>query len=401
MISKEYIRLNNLIEQIDFVLSSDFPYRAPKEALIILKNEALNRVEDIKNVCSYSELEDDIKIEIGEFIKEVTEYTGFLLRSTHVRNPIESYLGISKIAKDILGQDVNVVLSSEWRASPFHKPAKLDSLKRFVFIGMPVTESQNALLLPLSGHEIGHVIWNEMENNKKLNNLKKNIKICINKREEDNLLTHLKVEYIERCVYSRCKEVFCDFIGYRIFNIAFWHSFIYYTSTSSLLNSYSDIYPSFLKRLEYLKLYLSHIGDENINHIETHLYYEKKKNQEESPWKTVFYKFLDEILDEVVQDIIKVANKQKIHNYYNKQNIKKIKEWISRTMSPPNHEYNIVDIVNAGWEVFNDVDIMWNEYFQDDDYLEKYKTLNNILLKTMEVSDFIGLVETGGQQRMG
>src|SRR3546814_14740255 len=50
-------------------------------------------------------------------------------------------------------------MSSEWKFVPFTYPMTLDWLPGFALVGGPAPESDNVLIVPLAGHEIGHSAW--------------------------------------------------------------------------------------------------------------------------------------------------------------------------------------------------------------------------------------------------
>jgi hypothetical protein len=86
-------------------------------------------------------------------------FLGFLLRSSNIRNAFELYFPIKILALELLEQRTAIVLSSEWNFSPYTYPVALPELPEFIFIGIPASKSQNPLIMPLAGHELGHVVW--------------------------------------------------------------------------------------------------------------------------------------------------------------------------------------------------------------------------------------------------
>ena len=90
--------------------------------------------------------------------------SGFILRSTNNRNAFEVHGPLLRLAGSILEPGVikkdfktRLLLSSEWDYSPLL--ALYPALPDFVLIGLPAPESANPLLLPLAGHELGHLVW--------------------------------------------------------------------------------------------------------------------------------------------------------------------------------------------------------------------------------------------------
>lgn len=83
---------------------------------------------------------------------------GLIHRSRSSANPFEMYGPLLALAQKVIHPDIKLVVSSEWNFSPFTW-AHGTALEGFVFVGLPATVPDKALLVPLAGHEFGHSIW--------------------------------------------------------------------------------------------------------------------------------------------------------------------------------------------------------------------------------------------------
>src|ERR1700730_18347132 len=97
------------------------------------------------------------RVTLGELYMFLSSL-GFLHRAQHPCNPFEAYDPLRRLAQAVIGADTRIVISSEWDFSPLTY-VSLHGLPDFVFIGLPASESEKALLLPLAGHEFGHSLW--------------------------------------------------------------------------------------------------------------------------------------------------------------------------------------------------------------------------------------------------
>jgi hypothetical protein len=110
-------------------------------------------------------------------------------------------------------------------------------------IGVPASESQNALILPLAGHELGHNVWAK-------NELERRYGPSVEKALVDHILKDRWREFSEcfadvtrenitdivgqqswKIAWSwamrQCEELFCDFLGMALFAESFLHAYSY------------------------------------------------------------------------------------------------------------------------------------------------------------------------------
>lgn len=234
-------RVSSVIKEIDRLRQSEFPYRASRDCLNELKeifNRRLFALEtappgsaSARNECTVSLFNLFVYLPI----------LGFILRSTNARNTFEAYGPLLQLGQRILGKGNNLILSSEWDYSPYVYKSIAD-LPAFTLIGLPASESSNPLLVPLAGHELGHSIWASERTLLKFDEIVKNSVLQeIDKRwseysevypyqEKGDMWTGKTAEIPHLWAMLQMEEIFCDFVGLRLFAESFLHALTYLMS---------------------------------------------------------------------------------------------------------------------------------------------------------------------------
>ncbi|MDP8207974.1 MAG: hypothetical protein P9L92_15000 [Candidatus Electryonea clarkiae] len=146
-------RLAAVINEIERLKQSEFPYPHPSQALERL-DQLFNHQRSVLDKISSSSTNSVIHSGCSASLKQLFDYVpilGFILRSTNIRNAFEIYTPLLRLARSILKIDTKLILSSEWEFSPYMY-SFIPYLPGFVLIGLPATESSNPLLIPLAGH---------------------------------------------------------------------------------------------------------------------------------------------------------------------------------------------------------------------------------------------------------
>jgi hypothetical protein len=248
-------RLHAVLEEIAKLRESDFPYSESREALDLL--EATYKVHFDK-LASLGSSKDPtiVNLYCSEALLDLFQYVpllGFILRATNVRNAFEVHGPLLRLAQQIIAADTKLILSSEWNFSPFTY-LELRPLPNFVLIGLPAPETDNPLLLPLAGHELGHTIWRlknfetAYEASAELNILEAieadiagyqkyypNHNVNSTDKTSDlnvNIFVKRTIAPIIGWALARSQEYFCDCVGVYLFDEAFLHSYAYLLSPS-------------------------------------------------------------------------------------------------------------------------------------------------------------------------
>ena len=158
-------KIDSAIALLERLLDGDYPHLDSKRALkriLEVYNQEKERLLSLDDTAQpNTTLEYCRRINI--ILVRLKVFLGLLLRSSNIRNAFELYFPIKILSSELIDQTAAVVLSSEWNFSPFTYPVALPELPEFIFIGIPASECQNPLILPLAGHELGHVVWRTLE----------------------------------------------------------------------------------------------------------------------------------------------------------------------------------------------------------------------------------------------
>jgi hypothetical protein len=272
-------KLESLIAQVESLLLSDFPHRSSEEALNLVLIHFKQNQERLKkaSLAKNPNLLANTCATINGRITQVLPLLGLLLRSTNVRNSFEAYFSLDALAKELVGTNAKIVLSSEWEFSPLTYPMNVAMLPGYVLLGMPASESSNSLLLPLAGHELGHSVWlkEELENKyfEHVQNISRQLllsrwidyqRIFPEQKSlpatEDTLATMFVSDHlgtIQAYALSQIEEIFCDAVGVYTFGAAFACAF-HYLLAPNLGGSRSALeYPTLKDRANYI----NHFGN--------------------------------------------------------------------------------------------------------------------------------------------
>ncbi len=269
-------RLRAFLDEIGRLEDSEFPYPYPREALRILKSRFESYYSSVSKLTpeSNKDLVFALCDECSDRAARYLPLLGFILRSTNVRNGFEVCAPLMNLTAEVFGADaltvkpeIRLILSSEWECSHYTF-AGSDYLSEFILIGLPATESDNPLLIPLSGHELGHNLWvmkwlqNEFEpiiEKIIIDEIQKEGKEYARafpgrKATIDDLLGLPNMRTWTRAhdwALSQAQETFCDIVGVRLFGTAFLNAYSYLVSPSSF-GTRSPSRPSLQTRVDYL-----------------------------------------------------------------------------------------------------------------------------------------------------
>lgn len=398
-IQYSFKRITSVLEEIDRLKQSEFPYKSSKEALDILERKfkdhqkVLNNIKKspptlfvANNACSISLTDIYLYLPI----------LGFILRSTSVRNAFETYGPLLRLSREILGSSSKLILSSEWENAPFIY-SEISILPNFVLIGLPAQESENPLLIPLSGHELGHSMWIE-------NKIASDYTTIV----EDKIITKISTNYWRKYknIYPQAKketlrdlsarstwilayefairqteEIFCDFLGLKIFAESYLFAISYLISPriSGLRSLY---YPNTTHRIAYL---IEAAKEFNINIPSEFQDSFEDMDEPNDPTVKLLVELADDTSSSLVNDIIKkighISEEKKIPERSHEKVLKSKKN--IENLVPISNAKSLTDILNAAWLCFHDENL-WKKVpiitLQN-----KYRVLNELILKSIEV----------------
>ncbi len=392
-------QIEHTLKEIESLLCSEFPYNSSKEALIILQNIFNTHKEKI-NLLDENSDPSTISLACNSAITENKDYLdlfGFILRSTNIRNAFEVYGPLLRLCRELLGNDIKLIISSEWSFSAYTYIG-FKFLSNFVFIGLPAPQSSNSFLLPIAGHEIGHNLWstNNIENDlsQKINtSLEEKIKetwdtyIKIfpqHKDKKEELLTDLITRLTWSEAYNLCsaqlEESFCDLVGIRLFGSSYLYAYAYARSS---LNKEEriPIYPNHKDRVIIMAKYCDMCGI-NIDKEYIDAFSNMAEPSEDYQRELYMIQLADyarqQLIDDIISKVDSFINKEthKNDNQASEQCLKSFK-----MMVPCQNSNGLHNILNAAWKALLEDNFFKNKEAED----KKEAALNEIVLKSIEV----------------
>jgi hypothetical protein len=402
-------KINELIALINRLLDGDYPHVDSRSAL-----ERISKVfaDDLALLESVDEADDpDVILEYCRRaninIVRLHPFLGMLIRSSNLRNAFEIYFPLKIIALDVLESNSCVVLSSEWYFSPYTYPTALQELPEFIFIGVPASECQNPLIMPLAGHELGHVVWRrrgalsdyepsiraaviaEYHNN--WDRFKKTFSITTG---SDRLDTDLFLRRIwaqsYRIASRQLEEIFCDYIGIFLFGRAFLYSFRYLVAPS--LGQYRDVnYPSVHNRARYMRHAANSFGVMGIDGFDDRSFSDKEPIL--SPNDKFILEMADAVTEELFPRLVDLVDRfhGKADSFATGSTAEERTRDSLRMLVPPFPVTSISALVNAAWHVrltLSDWNILKEVQGERERTREKIRVLRDLTLKGFEVFEF-------------
>jgi hypothetical protein len=316
-----------------------------------------------------------------------------------VRNSFESYAPIREVGTKLLGQDLRLIVGSEWTYNPFTYPIPATDLAEFVLVGLPASEAQNALLLPIAGHELGHALWLRSKEKARLTNkilqltiekfksrwdeVKEEFPEGVNKNEIDGDLQSREIwSKTNDIALRQCEEVFCDLVGFWIYGEAYIHAFSYILSPDNGAR-HSNLYPANRQRAQYLaKVAISWGG------VAARKLPERFAKPEEP--SDLYARLAIEITTELVNDIatiVKNVCQDRDVRRPGEQGVELASQSFLK-VSPADERSTAAEVLCAAWKIrtnFGD----WHISGTED--IRKIGILNDLVLKSFEVNEWQAL----------
>lgn len=391
-----------VLAEIERLKGSEFPYLHSEEAL----NELYDLFSNHLSNLSY-ESKDQPTVDLAcnaafASVRDSLDILGFILRSTNVRNAFEVYGPLLRLARKILGSETKLLISSEWYFSPFTYIG-YQALPGFVLIGLPATESSNPFLVPLAGHELGHSVWNEFHYGARIRqSIEDKILDEINKRWSEYSAIH--PEYMDKqsdlnadfwmqqtwkpawaWAMRQSEELFCDFIGLRIFGEAYLYAFAYLLAPWKKGERQCD-YPNMLARANALaeaaKAYGLKPPEDYIR-----MFQDLDEPQEVQKQTRFLLSIADSARKEVCNDLASKANEVVTTHGIPHRNVDEVNRCNKafNLMVPVQHTSQSIEglanILNAAWKAWETSDFFGVREYDE----RKQANLKELVLKSIEV----------------
>jgi hypothetical protein len=391
-------RLDAAINLVSSLLDSEWAYTDSQDALRRIYDALIDARTDV------AELDDDADAELVrqygvqalQSVSELTSFVGFILRSADTRNSFEIYSPIKEMGAALLGSQIKLIVGSEWNYNPFIYPIPSSVLSEFILVGLPASEAQNSLLLPVAGHELGHAVWRRTTISRLLS------PVISRKIEEefvsrwDDVREHfppelsandISTDLVSKGITSKskqfalrqCEEVFCDLIGFWIFGDAFLSAFAYLLSPDTSRRS-SDYYPSNKVRAQHLAKAGVLWGSEKASQL-------PEVFSEPETCKDIFVVIAQDVTKKMVhslaEEVEKICSNTTLVRPTNEGTASAEKQL--RNLSPTHGQQTPAEILNAAWRVRAELHDWVVPGVATD---RKLSILNDLVLKSFEVREW-------------
>lgn len=398
-------KLRNIERTIDALLDSDFPVDSGKDALRDLK-QVFFRLGGRNDRAQQSNDESTLRAtakNLNDKIILLLPILGFILRSTNVRNAFELLDPLQYIANRALDGTPKLLLSSEWDYVPFAYPQSLDDLKNFILIGLPASEAGSALLAPLAGHELGHAVWRNLGIEPDILPVLqgKARELCQNAialgeyrygdyvyNADDLVSRSQSLEDVSASVFfavCQAEEIFCDLFAYSIFGESYIYAFSYILAPGfSTMRSLR--YPTNANRLRFIRAVARNEGVELPTDIDLAFDAEDERTDPRERFIVgIADKSVSCIVNSLWEYIVSINENGKVCRPSSTNSDHHLSE--IRIGIPTCVPASLGDIVNAGWKYYHELQNP-DLKLAAEELSEKFDTLNEILLKSVEVLEF-------------
>lgn len=370
-------KVSAVIDTINFVRELDFPYDPPREAVDFIRNifsEHLQHLDGISVGTAARTMCRQVSEDIDNFLLAV----GFMVRACDNRGALELQRPLMRLAHRAIGPHIKLVISSDWRFSPFTLLYPGEFGDRFVLVGLPISEAGNPLIAPLAGHELGHNIWRRLPAlNVYINDQVKskvNATIKFDLWEEFSKAFSLKDkedidqedlfgaispwQLAKTRAFSHCEEMFCDFVALSIFGEGYLHAFQYLISPGGGFRN--PVYPSMRNRIAALIVACKGIGLATPTGFND----EFDESDVSSDYRQqLLLQVSDDVSRSLVDELAEVAKtwceRQGVINH-NPSDVDRIVKLFNRVI-PATAAESLANIINAAWHVSLNLANPWKD----------------------------------------
>jgi hypothetical protein len=261
----------------------------------------------------------------------------------------------------------------------------LDVLPSYVLVGGPASESANPLVIPLAGHEIGHSAWKHHDVTSLLEDeFTQSLETLATKHPDEAKLLeeYYGTDYIgeiREIGFRQIEEIYCDCFGLFLFGEAYAYAYEYYMFPGGSERSIE--YPSDEDRIAYIR----QAADWRGIKLPDDVFLGWKSSSEDPNSDPEVELFVDAAAKEVLPRIFEVVA-QLLDSAEAPRPDPDVASEIAKSMArsiPHPSGGNLADIVTAGWRCLRQ-----SAGLGRDEDERPAETLNEVMLKTIEVAEF-------------
>lgn len=394
-------KLDSMLRLISALRASDFPHEHSRAALTAIEDILLARKRIVDKLGPDSD-PGTANTACNDVFGAISDYLpllGYLQHSKNSSNAFELYGPLLRLSQQLIGEDAKLILASEWAISPFTLVGMAE-LPSFVWVGLPASESSNALLSPLAGHEFGHLIWER-------HRLLERYRIDLANRVLDAITANWtayrkhfpQVTDQEALIndffgttswapalewaLSQAEEVFCDMVGVRVFGESYLQAFAFLLAPGEGARG-TPFYPSLPIRAEYMVRAAEAFGYDPMPEYGSAF---QPVSSLEHPVDDFLLRMAEiavhGVVEQLVEDVLQIAQGSGVP-LIAEADVSAIQIALER-MTPHESPASLAAILTAGWRAAHDTEL-WREYPQLAE--RRNVVLNELLLKNAQVLEF-------------
>lgn len=368
-------RIAAFSKQIELLREINFPYKDSSDALDKISAHIDSQRERVENSVMGNDRLRSSCARASSQLFVFHRFLGYIAKSADPLNSFEIYFSFRRLSEFIFGKKTRLIISSEWEDySPvnFTIPKELVD---FVFIGLPVSEAENALIVPLGGHELGHSIWAGFDFKDKYRRPIQESVLTSFSKDETNFI--IKISLI------KCEEYTCDCIGIGLFGESYLYAFSYLIApkiSDRLITSHPNAGNRANAMNKAAQAYGYKVPSNFEDLFKTIPTPESDRYQQcLAEAEKLSFKMVDTIVDDVKQLLL-----SKNVLYERSADYDHFKDDLL-TMVPISTAKSLADITNAAWDVYFKED-KWEKVFIENEIEEKKVVfLNELTLKSFEI----------------
>jgi len=394
-------RLAAALAEIDRLKQSEFPYSHSVHALDIIQGifqQHDTNLAQLSEATPIALVHNECKLSLRRLFLYLP-ILGFVLRSTNRRNAFEVYSPLLRLARRLVGPSARLILSSEWDYSPFTF-APMAEIPDYVLIGLPASESANPLLIPLSGHELGHRLWKtEHIGDQYQQTLLQGVVTSVvhnhwvdyhdlhpDYTQEDltqNIAASSTLQLAVTLAGLQAEEIFNDILAIRLFHESYLHAFAYLASPGTP-GPRPVKYPNLQRRVRHMHEAADQLGVQTPDEFETWF---ADGTEPAEPNLSLQTRVADEVsaglVPSLIQRVEQIGNDRQIPGRTAEAVQSIVREF--EKVIPTRGSHALTDIVNAAWSCARRADL-WHNVAQIRPE-ERRTILHEIVLKSIEVSE--------------
>jgi hypothetical protein len=400
------IKLDATIKLAQEFSASSFPH---EDSTIAVK-QLLGQLDLVREKLRDAKTDDLVKAaqhQAASMISDALETLGIIANSANVRNAFEVHGPVLELARKLLANiEVRLILTFEWKYMPYALPVVPGNImKDVVVIGLPASEASNALVLPMVGHELGHLLWDSKKMTDSITTLV--TKTARELSETTSVRGHAeavssgatgKSEFDQLIDLSsavdwsirQLEEIYCDFAGLYIFGQSYLECFEYMLDPPPMEQRDPE-YPSIRTRARYLQ---DHGPTDRVARAGFFEKFAEQENPFEHGTADRFALGLaDAVTDKLAPQISDMLIKacQRTIAFASSREVEGVAKRFLEGV-PAEQAGSLDAILNGGWSTFKSGDFMPTEAGE-----VRIAALNELILKTIEILEIEKIMSDAAQ----